>query len=298
MREASQARGRRNPRWRALAEALLDLLQYRGWLAQLSWRCGWHGKLSVTRYCVELPAQFAATPGFRLAFLSDFHAGPTTAAQVFAAAFAHLQQEPVDLLLLGGDFVSGAAPRIHALLPYLQACQSRLGKFAVWGNHDLWTDSAYLQTQLAAAGVSVLCNQAVCLPAPFAQISLYGMDDPWTGRPLAPASSTTDDIFRLILMHAPDGLQFLAPESFELAFAGHTHGGQLARANGKAWYLPGGKLSRRYPYGDYIQPDSPWQQAGRLIVSRGLGCSNLPLRLNADPELVLCEFVPAADSDC
>jgi predicted MPP superfamily phosphohydrolase len=27
---------------------------------------------------------------------------------------------------------------------------------------------------------------------------------------------------------------------------------------------------------------------GALIVSRGVGCSGIPLRLNADPELVIC----------
>jgi predicted MPP superfamily phosphohydrolase len=27
-----------------------------------------------------------------------------------------------------------------------------------------------------------------------------------------------------------------------------------------------------------------------MIVSRGVGCSNVPLRINADPEVVICEL--------
>jgi hypothetical protein len=49
-----------------------------------------------------------------------------------------------------------------------------------------------------------------------------------------------------------------------------------------------GPLARTYGRGRFELPDN-----GPLIVSRGVGCSNLPLRLNADPELTLCTLMPS-----
>jgi predicted MPP superfamily phosphohydrolase len=50
----------------------------------------------------------------------------------------------------------------------------------------------------------------------------------------------------------------------------------------------GGPLARTYARGRFELPDN-----GPLMVSRGVGCSNIPLRLNADPELTLCALMPS-----
>ncbi len=42
------------------------------------------------------------------------------------------------------------------------------------------------------------------------------------------------------------------------------------------------RLSRSHSRGRFELPGT-----GPLFVSRGIGCSNLPLRINADPELVM-----------
>jgi predicted MPP superfamily phosphohydrolase len=50
----------------------------------------------------------------------------------------------------------------------------------------------------------------------------------------------------------------------------------------------GGPLARKYSRGRFDVPGH-----GPLIVGLGVGCSNLPIRLNAHPELILCTLVPA-----
>ena len=47
--------------------------------------------------------------------------------------------------------------------------------------------------------------------------------------------------------------------------------------------MPQGPLSRPYYYARFKVPGN-----GDLIVSRGVGCSGIPVRINADPELVIC----------
>jgi uncharacterized protein len=48
-------------------------------------------------------------------------------------------------------------------------------------------------------------------------------------------------------------------------------------------------LSRRYPQGRY-----DFEDGRTLVVSVGLGCVVLPLRLFADPEIVLCTVTTAS----
>nr|WP_315485020.1 hypothetical protein [uncultured Undibacterium sp.] len=75
-------------------------------------------------------------------------------------------------------------------------------------------------------------------------------------------------------------------EKFDVAFAGHTHGGQIANKHGKPFMLPHGHLSKQYYHGLFDISENE-----KLIVSRGIGCTNLPIRVNAAPELVLCTLV-------
>jgi hypothetical protein len=63
----------------------------------------------------------------------------------------------------------------------------------------------------------------------------------------------------------------------------HTHGGQIALRDGTPIVCAGGPLSRSHSRGRFEVIGN-----GPLIVSRGIGCSNLPIRINADPELIVC----------
>jgi predicted MPP superfamily phosphohydrolase len=89
-------------------------------------------------------------------------------------------------------------------------------------------------------------------------------------------------------MHAPSGLLDLGEERFDLALCGHTHGGQIALSDGTPIIVPHGRLSRRYARGRF-----DFQDGRTLVVSVGLGCVLLPLRLFADPEIVLCTLTTA-----
>jgi uncharacterized protein len=158
-----------------------------------------------------------------------------------------------------------------------------LGVYAVLGNHDLWADEERITSRLRAAGVEVLVNRNCSLPPPYDCVSICGVDDPWTGSPDAGEAFRGAGSVRIFLSHSPDGLLLLDAQQYDLSLAGHTHGGQIALADGTPIIGAGGPLSRRYGRGRFeIEGNGP------LIVSRGVGCSNLPLRINSDPELIIC----------
>ena len=220
----------------------------------------------------------------RIAFASDLHAGPTTHASVLDDAFAQLAAAEPDVLLLGGDYVFLTAERIGAIAERLARLpRPPLGVFAVMGNHDLWADDAAIAAALERAGARVLVNERVELPAPFAHVTLVGLDDPWTGVRAMPAFTDADRV-RLLLVHAPEAMLYLEEAAFDLALCGHTHGGHIALPGGVPILVPG-PASRRFAHGRY-----ELSHRRTLIVSRGVGSTEVALRLNADPDILVVEL--------
>jgi len=269
--------------FRHATERVLNILLLGGLVAGLSYRLGGMGRLQVVRYEVELAAGKRLARPLRIGFASDFHAGPTTHGALFDELLAQLAREQPDVLLLGGDYVSFDAANVGGLKAFLAQARAPLGTYAVIGNHDVWNGRELVEAALREADVGVLVNRSIALPAPFGQVSICGIDDPWTGEPSAQDTFEGAQDVRVYLMHSPDGLWRLDRQHFDVGFAGHTHGGQIALQNGAPLFRPSGPVSRDYCYGRFDVPGN-----GPLLVSRGVGCAGIPLRLNADPELLIC----------
>jgi predicted MPP superfamily phosphohydrolase len=268
----------------------LEALLYRGgWPVRLAHALGVRPEVRTTRHSIPISNGSAPIPPLRIAYGSDFHAGPTTDPAVLRAACAALRAAAPDVLLLGGDFVTLVPSEIDWLARELAAIPAPFGRFAVLGNHDWWSDGPYIARALEAAGIRVLTNRSVQLDAPFQHVWICGLDDHERGRPDAAAALAGAEGVRIVLMHAPSGLLDLGEERFDLALCGHTHGGQLALPGGTPVVVPHGRLSRRYARGRFGIAD------GRtLVVSVGVGCVVLPLRLFADPEIVVCNLTAAS----
>jgi predicted MPP superfamily phosphohydrolase len=205
------------------------------------------------------------------------------------AACAELRAASPDVLLLGGDFVTVVPKEIDWLAAELASVPAPFGRFAVLGNHDWWSGAPRIIRRLESAGIQVLTNRNIQLEPPFHNVWICGLDDHSLGQPDAGAALRGADGIRIVLMHAPSGVLDLADEHFDLALCGHTHGGQLALPGGVPIVVPHGRLSRRYARGCFRM------EGGRtLVVSVGLGCVVLPLRLFANPEILVCDltFVP------
>jgi len=264
--------------------AVLDKFLAGGAVARVFYQCGLQGRLRVTRH--ELKVGGLPEP-LVLAFASDFHAGPTTHPELFDTLVAEVNACRPDVLLLGGDYVEFRTQYLEILSARLARCRPRFGTYAVLGNHDVWADTDQIAPQLAAVGIEVLVNRNSSLPPPFNDVSICGIDDPWVGLPDVEAAFSGASQIRVFLSHSPDGLHLIGNETFEVAFSGHTHGGQVALPDGTAIINAGGPLSKKYGRGRFEIAGN-----GPLIVSRGVGCSNLPVRINSDPELIVCTLVP------
>lgn len=264
-----------------VADRVLDAVFHRGWMASLCYHTGMQGHVALDERTVRLPRAPGAPP-LRVAFASDFHAGPITYPAQLDHACRLLSDARPALLLLGGDFVSLNVGYVDALSDRLAAVRAPLGKYAVLGNHDYRRRRSRLVTRaLERAGVELLTNRNVRLPAPHDDLWICGLDDPLRGTPDRDPAFRGADGTRIVLMHAPDDLLEIGDERFDLALCGHTHGGQVALPWGRPLLLPDGQLNARFPHGWFRLGDA------QLLVSRGIGCSGIPVRVFAWPQVHL-----------
>jgi uncharacterized protein len=238
----------------------------------------------VVREQAELPGLRAP---LRIAFLTDLHHGEfVRTASVRAWVGAALREAP-DLVLLGGDLVDQTPgvdtdDELAAALAHLRA---PLGVLAVAGNHDhgRFGGTGPFTALLRAAGIDVLVNRGVSVRD---DLFVAGLDDLRNGRPDLeatlggqPAAGAT-----LLVSHNPDVLPEVQTD-IPLTLSGHTHGGQVV--------LPGvGALYTSSRYGDRFL--AGWVEGpARGYVSRGLGVTSVPIRINSPAELTVLDLVPS-----
>lgn len=270
------------------------------------------GRPRITRYALT-PRNW--TPGLtlRVAVIADLHANePWMNADRIGSICADTQALGADLILLLGDYVTGMG-RASEDIPVadwasaLGRLSAPLGVHAVLGNHDYWEDRGFQRGEapepmaleaLRSAGIPTYRNEAVRLEKDGHAFWLAGLDDQLAllpgsryGRTRmmglddfdAMLAQVTDAAPILLMAHEPDIFAFGGvPDRVSLTLSGHTHGGQISVFGWRPWAASNG--SRRHPAG-YYNVD------GReLIVSRGLGCSVVPIRFGNWPEIVLLDL--------
>lgn len=198
-----------------------------------------------------------------------------------------------DVIFWGGDLAEGSGHR--GFFRLLARLRPPMGMYAVLGNNDA---GAYLRgpgeyrAAAEAAGVRLLVNEAVRVPAPGGSLLILGLDDPKFGNPdlgilHEPAERNE---YRVLLSHQPLALSGMPDDLANppgLILCGHTHGGQInlgplnvyrlgyERARGAKHFFVSG--ARRV--GD-----------ATMIVSNGIGMSSIPWRVGAPPEMHLFRF--------
>ena len=238
-------------------------------------------RFRVEPITAELPGLRAP---LRVAWLCDLHYGPFIRANTVAAWVDATTALSPDLILLGGDMVDYRAPNdVTPLLDQLGRLHAPLGTFAIRGNHEYhWRgDLARFEADLADLGVPVLVNQGRMLRD---DLHLAGADDRWVGgRQFRQALEAREPgSASLLASHQPDLLPRV-PEDVDLTLMGHTHGGQV-RIPGLPPLMPRSRIGL----------DAGWFRVPALgYVSRGLGVTHLPVRINCPAELTVATLVPA-----
>ncbi|WP_267396279.1 MULTISPECIES: metallophosphoesterase [unclassified Sphingomonas] len=249
----------------------------------------------VRRTAVALPDWPAGAPPITVALLADIHIGSVVMDQRrLTRIVGQVNALRPDLVVIAGDLVDGHDPRRTAIdAPSLTAPLSRLraplGVVAVLGNHDHYTLPTLVAAAMRRAGITVLANQALAR----GPLAVIGVDDAFTGH--ADAGEALRQAARLsgarlVVSHSPDLLPMLPPGSAPLVLTGHTHCGQgVVLGITLSPYLLHSKriFDPRYRCGIVQDPGR------KVIITAGLGTSNLPFRIGAPPDLWLVRLGPA-----
>ncbi len=259
--------------------------------------------VDVTLTTVPLPNLPAAMEGFRIALIADLHSGPYMTTSSFSKAVRLLNEQTPDLAILAGDFVTSDAHNIDEYIDLFSQISAKHGVYAVLGNHDVWTNPDYITELLQSVGIRVLQNEQAIIPINDHELVLTGVLDSgfvtrdradlplfWSstleGLPMLPPKSSQRT--SLLIVHNPDVNELLAAsDAIDLALCGHTHGGQVQLPFGLGpIYLPS-CMGAKYGGGLVDAPASP------VYVTRGLGVSGPPIRLNCRPEVAILTLVRA-----
>ena len=92
---------------------------------------------------------------------------------------------------------------------------------------------------------------------------------------------------KILLAHHPEFFEDYLKDTKkmpDLVFSGHAHGGQVILPFIGGLFAPGQGANPTYDFGMYVSKKDP---SKRMIVSRGLGNSTFPLRINNRPEVVV-----------
>src|SRR3954447_4982893 len=261
--------------------------------AAIAWRALWQEPRSerVRELELELPACPAALDGLRVALVSDLHAGaPHMGEERIAGVVASVCDQRPDLVLLLGDYVDedvhfGSAVAPEAVAGRLGALEAPRGVLAVLGNHDWRHDGRRVAAALRKAGIGLLENDAVRAGA---DLWVAGVADSRHRRPDVAAAlrAVPDGAAAILMSHDPD-LFPQVPPRVALTVSGHLHGGQVGVPLIRRPFLPS-RFGERYARGHKVE-------GGRhLFVTAGLGTTGWPVRLLAQPEIVVLRLRPAA----
>ncbi len=239
----------------------------------------WLQVVRIRRSLPQLPPSFH---GVKIAFLADLHHGPFTSLEYVRAVVRTTLALQPDLIVLGGDYALKEARYIGPCFQVLAALEAPLGVYGVLGNHDYWHGLAETRAGFAAAKITELTNRGVWLTRGGYRLRLAGVDDLWMGRvdvAAAIGDATARDVC-LLISHNPDVVETLRDERVGLVLSGHTHGGQVVFPTGYAPFVPS-RYGAKYRHGWVQGPVAP------VYVTRGLGCSGVPVRYGSRPELTL-----------
>ena len=240
----------------------------------------------------QIPESFS---GFRIAQVSDLH----------NAEFGNrnenligmLSQCDPDIIVLTGDLIDSRHTDIEVALDFAEKAAEIAPVYYVSGNHEARIpEYAELKKSLTEAGITVLDNQKVQITRNSESITLMGIQDPSfrTAYLFGDAESVSrqeitslqneSDGFTVLLSHRPELFDLYVDTGVNLVFSGHAHGGQFRLPFIGGLVAPNQGLFPKYDAGQFNEENTT------MIVSRGVGNSIIPLRINNRPEIVVVEL--------
>ena len=239
--------------------------------------------ITTTNLKVSSPEIPAAFNGYRIVQVSDLH--DATFGENQQRLVKKMKQTKPDLIVITGDLVDSRRYDLPNSLDLVKQLVKLADVYYVTGNHEVASNEVkHIKSELKALGVQVLSNETLSLKHGNDSIAISGIEDPLMGQTASEMLAEADirsDVFTLLLAHRPEDFQTYVEFGIDLTFSGHAHGGQFRIPFVGGLIAPGQGFFPEFTAGLHEQEQS------KLVISRGLGNSIIPLRLFNLPEIVV-----------
>ncbi|GEM02526.1 hypothetical protein SAMN05421839_14216 [Halolactibacillus halophilus] len=196
-----------------------------------------------------------------------------------------------DLIVVTGDVIDSRRTDVDVAYRFFEAVKNIAPVYYVTGNHEARLDLyPTFQSRIEDIGVQVLKNTSIELTKNNETITLTGVDDPLFQQDSTEEATMMNQLDRalpeasnytILLSHRPEHFSLYEQAGVDLVFSGHAHGGQVRLPFIGGLIAPHQGWLPEYTSGKYVSSETT------MIVSRGLGNSLFPIRVNNPPELIV-----------
>lgn len=246
----------------------------------------------VTRYYEIADARIHDE--IRIAIVCDLHGAQYGKKQ--CDLLAALEQASPTVVLLLGDIYDQDGIDPHAV-ELIDALSGRFTCYFVPGNHEYKSGELnMIRDLLRESNIPNIAGDMVTVKVNDTSVQIFGIDDGQGGKARQllqianAAKQRKNDVYSILAIHVPNGVESYLHDGFDLMLSGHTHGGQIIIPHVlNGLYAPGQGFFPKYGGGRY---DFGKQT---LIISRGLAQKPLWLpRLGNPPELAIVTLKPVS----
>lgn len=259
-------------------------------LALVIWTVWGNTALVLTEYTVQDPDIPAAFDGFRIVQVSDLHNGEF--GRDNGRLLELIRAAQPDIIAITGDLIDSRHTDIPVALAFAERAVEIAPCYYVTGNHESRMEAEYAQLKagLLALGVAVLENEKVKLDRSGETIQLLGVLDPAFETHYRTTEAATmeknlaslsQEGYQILLSHRPEFMDLYTQYDIDLVLSGHAHGGQVRLPYIGGLFAPSQGIFPKYDGGLFEEGQT------KMLVSRGIGSSIIPLRFNNRPEVVL-----------
>lgn len=194
-----------------------------------------------------------------------------------------------DIIAVTGDNIDSYHTDVDVAITFMQKASEIAPCYFIPGNHEQRVPDEYntFKEELKGFNVTILENEAVEFTQKEDTFSLIGLIDPNfvfdypTGYISTQLSTlSADDNYTVLLAHRPEYFETYTSFDVDLVLSGHAHGGQFRIPFIGGLFAPDQGAFPKYDSGMFTDNNT------EMIVSRGLGNSIFPFRLNNPPELI------------
>ena len=253
-------------------------------------------QVSTVNYSKDnLPPQLK---NFRIVFVSDIHADRYTGPPRLQKFINDINNAHPDLVLIGGDLISSSPEYIDTAAEYIGKIKANYGVYSCVGDHENWAfrrnpqkSINVIENALKKYNVQMVDDNQRLVNVNGNKIKITFITDTYVEHASKSLldSLTADSAsygLKILLVHQPheNVAERAAKTGYDLMLAGHTHGGQIT------FLFPFKNLSPTMLEIKYVRGDFFFGKM-LLIVTRGLGMSLVPMRLNSTPEVSIINLI-------